>query len=192
MMGVGGKVGYYMPEQGSALAETSMAAVNFLNSMRPIDLKKSPLDTPIKPSQYEKAKYNLALDIAQEPLMVLESIKKGSVTQDEVHIFKSLYPALYQRTQTKLMNEIIEVSNNGETVPYKTRMGLSLFLEEPLDSTMTPESIMAAQATMPGAQPQEQDIPQAQNKTTVKNAEKLAGSTATPGQQREIARSSRA
>ena len=46
-----------------------------------------------------------------------------------------------------------ESITRGEPIPYKLRVGMSMFLGQPLDSTMTPQAIMAAQPAPP--QPQQ-------------------------------------
>jgi hypothetical protein len=45
----------------------------------------------------------------------------------------------------QLLQSMTDHLHNGETVPYKMRQGMSMFLGTPLDSTMTPSAIMAAQ-----------------------------------------------
>lgn len=188
LFNVGGNTGYYLPEQSAAIGKTAMNAVNYLNSLRPNVNKKSPLDTGIKPSKDQLAKFNIALDIAQQPLMVLDSIKKGTITPHEVAVFKTLYPDLYNRTSQKLLDGVIHATDQGESVPYRTRMALSLFLGQPLDSTMTGTSIIAAQASLQGpegAQPMSAPQPKG---TSLKDADKLVQGVSTSSQTREKAR----
>jgi hypothetical protein len=45
----------------------------------------------------------------------------------------------------KLTNEMIGVTEKEMSIPYKTKMSLSLFMGQPLDSTMTPQFIQATQ-----------------------------------------------
>lgn len=143
---VGGKTGHYLPSQGQALAQTSANAVNYLNSIRPQETRNSPLDTPIKPRPDQIANYDLALTIAQQPLSVLPSIKDGSITPQAIVHLKTLYPALYTRLSQKLMDEVNNAATKGILIPYKTKMGISLFTMQALDSTMQPMSIQAAQS----------------------------------------------
>jgi hypothetical protein len=48
---------------------------------------------------------------------------------------------------------MINASERDDLIPYKTKMGLSLFMGQPVDSSMTPQSIVAAQP-VPAQQPQ--------------------------------------
>jgi hypothetical protein len=54
----------------------------------------------------------------------------------------------------KITTQMAAARSKGETIDYKTRMGLSLFLGQPLDSTMSPMAIQAAQP--PSPQPMQQ------------------------------------
>jgi hypothetical protein len=76
--------------------------------------------------------------------------------------------------------------NKDGVVPYKTRIGLSMFLAQPLDSTMSPMSIMAAQPI-----PKQPPMPQ-QGKTKGSKSspalQKMSQGYATPGQAREAHR----
>lgn len=157
LLDVGGKTAHYLPDHGSALSTVAQSAVNYLNTLRPSKAVSSPLDTPPKPSATQQAQYNRALDIAQQPLVVLNSIKEGTITPNDVKTLMTLYPALYAQLNQRLMAQVSEVVSKGQQIPYKTRIGLSLFSATPLDSTMTPGGIQSAQMTYnPSNQPQDQ------------------------------------
>ncbi len=141
---------HYLPGHGVVASETAARAVNYLNSMRPNTDKAFPLSMARQPSSIETAKFNRQLNIAQQPLTVLESVKQGSVTAQDVTTLKTLYPGLYTRLSQKLTNEVMEQSNKGNLIPYRTRLAVAGFLGTPLDGTMTPQGIMGAQPTPMG------------------------------------------
>lgn len=145
-IGMGGALGTYMADHASTLGKTAVAASDFLKSQRPVTEKKSPLDSEPVVSAFAKAEYKNALDMAQQPLLVLEKIKSGTLNQKDVLSLRTIYPGLYQNLTQKLTNELINHTAAGGTVPYATRMSLSLFLGQPLDSSMTPESLLSIQA----------------------------------------------
>lgn len=146
---VAGETGTYMPNHATALAGMATNAANYINSQRPQTPPGMPLDRKIEPSIAQKAAYNRLLDIANRPLLVMNDIKSGAVTHEDLTHLKTLYPSLY----TKMINESTNAMNDsmasGKHVPYGTRMGLSLLLGQPLDSTMTPQSVLAAQPQSP-------------------------------------------
>lgn len=140
-----GKAGHYMPEHAQMLSQAAATAVQHLDGMRPNTAKRSTLDAQPVASAADKATYNRALDIAQQPLTVLKHIKDGTLAPTDVQTLRTLYPGLYKRMSDKLAEHMVDAASKGETIPYKTRLGLSLFMGHALDSTMLPQSILAAQ-----------------------------------------------
>lgn len=192
LLNVGGSVAHYMPDHATGMASTASNAVNFLNSLRPKLGKKLPLDTDPKAAPHQQKPYDKALDIAQKPLLVMQSIKDGSITPHEIMVLKTLYPSLYQHMGNKLSQAMVDHLAKGNTIPYKTRMGLSMFLGQPLDSTMTPQAIQSAQHVLMGSQPQQpQAAPQQHAKHSMNALNKLPGMYQTPGQQRQAEKGSK-
>jgi hypothetical protein len=191
LFSVGGSSGHYMPDHGSAIAQTALRASQYLNSIKPREEKLGPLDPPRKPSQVEVAKYNRALDIAEQPLVALKSIKEGTLTPEDVKTFKIIYPALYAGVAQKLTNEMINHVSKDQLVPYKTRLSLSLFLGQNLDSTMTPQAIMSAQPKQSAPMNSQQQMPMQSHKGSMNSLNKLSGMYQTPGQARAVEKASR-
>lgn len=188
---VGGKIGHYLPNQGTAVAQTAGNAVQYLNSLRPNVDKKNPLDSDIEVSKPQKATFNNALDIAEQPLLVLKSVKDGTVTPQEIKHLQAMYPALYQRLSDKMQHGMIDEVNKGNNIPYKTRIGLSMFLAQPMDSTLTPQGISLAQSKSLGMK---QDQIQSQQTSSsgphsMKNINKLPNAYLTPSQARIASKS---
>lgn len=151
-------VGYYMPNHQGALTKTTSAALSYLSSIKPQPFKPGPLDKTIPPTAAENARYNRALTIAQQPLTVLEHVKKGTLLPTDIIDLKAMYPALYRQMSQQLTNQMIDKTADHSMVSYKTRMSLSLFLGQPLDTSMTPQSILTAQPT--AAQQAQREQPQ--------------------------------
>lgn len=185
LQNVGGDIGHYMPEHAMALGQTAAAAVNYLNAIKPKTVKQSPLDKELPPNSAAKATYNRALDIAQQPLITLKNVKDGSITSFDVHSLTTMYPALYAQISNKLMNGIVDATHKGQDIPYNTRMGLSIFLQQPLDSTMRPSSILAAQPQpQPAPSDQDQQGQKPPSESSMKGVSKLPGAYLTPSQAR--------
>ncbi len=153
LFNVGGKTGHYLPDQGTVMGQISANASNYLNGLRPSVDKKNPLDSEIKPSSFQEAAYHRALQIAEQPMVVLNHIAKGTLTPSDVQTLKTIYPALYQRMSQKITFQMMETVSKGDSIPYKTRLNLSLFLGMPLDSTMTSQGILSAQPKMVSPMP---------------------------------------
>lgn len=183
MIDANSSMGHYMPEHATMASQVSTNAINYLNTLRPDKSKGAPLDSKPVASGTAKAEYNNALNIAQQPLIVLDKIKKGTITTQDLTSLKTMYPNLYNKLAQKLTDEMVNHIDKGESVPYRTRMGLSLFTGQPLDSTMKPDSIMSAQ---PKAPQQQQGADQDQRpKHSMTALNKVPGSYMTQQQARE-------
>lgn len=155
-----GHVGHYLPEHQVGLTQASTRALQYLQSIKPQPFKASPLDKEIPPSKSQEMRYQRALDIAEQPAVILQHVKDGTIQTSDLQDLNAMYPGLYKRMSMQLSNEITSNVSNEEPVPYKTRVGLSLFLGQPLDSSMKPMSIQAAQSTYaPKAPQQAQNAP---------------------------------
>lgn len=187
LLNVGGDTGHYLPQHSTKLAETTVNALNFLNSQRPDTTPKKPLDPKLPPDPGKVANYNRMLDIANNPVSLVSKIASGSITSQEITGIKTMYPGLYNNITQKLMDEMTDHLAKGDIIPYKTKMGLSLWAGQPLDSTMTPESIRAAIPKPPAQQPP-QGAPQ-QSKppsaSSVKGLSKMSQGYQTAAQSRD-------
>lgn len=183
LLDIGGTTTVYMPEHGAPMGETAQKITNYLQNLNPSHDKQNPLDEAPIISRPEKDNYSRALEIAEQPLVVMNNIKEGTLTTQDVLHLNSMYPGLYSKMKQKISNEMINAVDKQTEIPYKTKMGLSLFLGQPLDSTLTPQGIQNSQMTfMTQGQPQQQ--PQKRSHNTDGLA-KLSKDYMTPGQARE-------
>lgn len=146
MSNVSGKIGYYMQGHETAVAKTAGDAVAYLNSQRPQPTRALPLDNMPKASAAEKAEYNRTLQIAQQPLMAFKHISEGTLIPKDVETIKTLYPDYYSKMSEELMKTVVDHVHEDNPVDYHTKQMMSLFLGQPLDSTLTPQSIQASQS----------------------------------------------
>lgn len=184
LLDIGGDARYYLPEHGQELAATAARAVQYLSSLKPKEDKPGILDEPREPSQFEKSRYDNALTIAEAPLNILQHIKDGTITHEDIMDLRSVHPGLYDRMSQKILEQVMNVTSKSEHIPYKTRIGLSMFLGQGLDATMQPQAIAMNQPQAP-QQPQSQQ--QGSKKATVsgsKGLKNLVTSMQTPDQAR--------
>lgn len=178
-----------VPEYSAAFAQTAARAVQYLSSLKPPVDPLRPLDSKQVPSKAQEARYNRALTIAERPVTVLNLIKNGALTPDDVATIKNVHPDMYAMLSQKLSDEILNATAKGKKIPYSMRMSLSLFLGQDLDSTMTPQSILSNQ-------PQQAPMPQGaggpgavgtpkKTKGSMMALSKIPGMYQTPGQARQ-------
>lgn len=139
-------VATHFPEQSMLMGAAKSRISNYLNSLKPQKNMGSALPYDHAPDQKaQEKKYSRAIQIAASPLHILNKVKDGSLTPDELGHFHQLYPEMYNQLSRKMTEKITEQQVKGERPNYHTRQGLSMFLGSPLDSSFTPASIMAAQ-----------------------------------------------
>jgi hypothetical protein len=154
------------PEHNILLSTAKTRIPGYLNSIRPLPQQKLLFDKTLSDKAKEKS-YKKALDLAIEPLGILNQIKDGSITPDSVKHFNSMHPEIHQELSKRITHKVTEMASEGERPSYRLRQGLSLFLGAPLDSTFTPQSIMAAQNVFAlKSQQQLQPAPQKNKKGT--------------------------
>lgn len=182
---VGGKTPYYLPEHGQGIGQLASNAVNYLNSLRPSEHKNAPLDSEPTASIVQKKNFDNALAIAEQPLVVLNKIKDGNLTPQDIHHLQNLAPALKSKLDNALTEEMANAVNSEQNIPYHVRMGLSLFLGQSLDSTLTPKGILASQPT---PQQRTEQHEAKHGKVPMNSLKNMAMAEQTPGQAREASR----
>ena len=148
-------LGHYMPDHQAALTQAQVRATQYLQSIKPQLKQLGPMDKPVPPSPAQTARYNRALDIAAQPNIIMQHIKDGTLQSSDIKDLHSMFPALAKNMAQKLSTEMTHAQEQGQQVPYRTKVALAMFLGQPVDNTMTPASIVAAQPVQqPPAQPQ--------------------------------------
>lgn len=184
LMKAGGQLDPYMPAHNTALGQLVGNSTALLGTAQPRPSGGSlPLDTKRPPTKGQEAMFNRSLDIAQQPLMVLQHIKDGTLMSHDLQTFAQIYPNLHPKIANSLISSMIEHVAGGGHVPYRTRMGLSLFTGAPLDSTMTPQALQSLQ-TMYAAK---QNPPQQNGgkRGSTKSLDKVSSQYQTAEQSRE-------
>lgn len=154
----------HAPETATALTAAVMSAVTFLANKVPKTDKMAPLDVMPHPANPEIAKFNRYVATVENPMRVMQHIKQATLLPQDLETLQAVYPGLYETMKGNIMNKLVaHISKPRATpIPYKTRLGLSMFLGETLDSTMSPQSIMMNQQALRGSQAQAAGMPKAQ------------------------------
>lgn len=191
LMNVGGSLGHYMPDHQTALAAHAQNAVNYYQGIKPVTVQKAPLDKPLEPGGRTDSSWKRALDIGQQPLMILPHIKNGTLQPVDMQAFQALWPGVNSSLKAKLSDELLKAKSDGIAIPYKMRQGLSTFFGYPVDSTMSQASMQAVMTANAGAQSNVQQTAQRQQRrapssTAMNQINKTKDIYATPLQSRQI------
>jgi hypothetical protein len=190
MANIGGSLGHYLPDHQTALATASQRTLNYLQAQKPVSPKTGILDSERPISSAQQAAYNRTLQLAEQPNLIYRHIAEGTLTSKDVQDVNAMYPALRQQMVQKVTEAMVHKLSNGGSVPYTIRRGLSLLTGQAMDSTFTPQAILAAQGTYQTASAPQQ-LPQGQGASKAKGGTSKLGRQAkdaqTPAQARAAA-----
>lgn len=189
---IGGGLQHYLPSHATAAAQTASQAANYLAALKPKQPVTSPLDTPPPTDKFQQAKYNRALDIAQQPLMALKYAKEGTLLPQDITTLQTIYPGVHAQMGNLITNELIKNGADKTLIPYGQKVSMSMLLGgTPLEGTMTQGAAQAIIGANAGAQTQAQQQAPKRGKSgateaTLKAADKVNSLYATPLQQRQL------
>jgi len=155
------------PEHNIVLNTAKARASNYLNTLKPSSVTtKLPFDSTPSTTKQDRD-YKEALKLAASPLSILRHVAQGRLMPDTRKHFANMYPELHDDMSKRMTQGITEAQLEGRKPSYRVRQAMSLFMGAPLDSTFTPQSIIAAQQVFaPKAPPQGAPAPGKNKKGT--------------------------
>lgn len=148
------------PEITGSLHQTTIRGAQFLAAKIP-KTTDSFFGKDSKPSPTELAKFDRYYQAVQEPVSIMKLIRNAAIMPEHIETLSAVYPKLYNEMKSEVMGELSYYQGiiGKGTIPYKTRMGLSQFMAEPLDESLRPQSVMANQAILSAPPPPEGGAP---------------------------------
>ena len=141
-----GTLAKHFPAQNVLFQAAKGRVNNYLNSLRPQEnQQRLPFDKPMKNAEADR-NYNRAVALAAQPLSILNHVAGGTLTPEALGHFTQLFPELHGELSKAMTKKVTELQLKDETIPYRLRQSMSLFLGSPLDSTLTPQAMQAAQS----------------------------------------------
>jgi hypothetical protein len=139
------------PGVAQALTTALARIVGQVASRMPQDGGRSPeLSSKVTESVIDDAgiaKFARYLRASAEPLSILQSLKDGTITNDEVAAVRENYPNIFRQIQETVMREIQgDGKIAGRKTTYEQRILLGEKLGIPSDPTLEPRLVGAAQA----------------------------------------------
>ena len=154
------------PDQHVLMTAAKGRISKYLSGIRPQKNQPKLIFDAAPDNRIQQKSYNRALDIANQPLSVLDKIKSGTIDQEHIKHLNNMYPELTELLQKKLIAKVTDKQLKGEKPSYKLRQGLSMFMGAPLSAEFLPQNIMAAQATFQSQSAQPQPGGQPKKKTS--------------------------
>jgi hypothetical protein len=147
----------FAPATTQAAQKAMIAQFKYLSSKIPKPINQKILSPKYVPSKSQIMKFNGYLNTVKQPASVMRGIKHGMVTSDQMETLKVVYPQLLSQMQMAVMEQLSDHLSNDKQIPYRTKLGLSQFLERPLDNSMTQESIAMNQMNTQGQMQNDED-----------------------------------
>lgn len=176
----------YAPSTSQAMQITSSRATSFLSSKIPGISSQLPLDEKPQISKSEISKFASYVEAVENPVSILKQVKSGIINPETMEAVKTVYPKLFQEMQSGVMSAMTSHLSKKNKIPYQTKLSVSYFLGQPLDSSMTGSSILSNQLIRAGHGAQQaQNAMENKAKSTQSGMSKLsiAESSMTPMQQ---------
>ncbi|TXH41500.1 MAG: hypothetical protein E6Q97_37505 [Desulfurellales bacterium] len=107
--------------------------------------------------EFEISRMDRYMRAIEDPLSVIDDMKKGKLTAEAVEALSAVYPSIHRDMVTEVMTLIHETPR---IIPQEKRIQISLLMKAPIDFSMTAEFIGASQMSFDGGEPQAQQAPQ--------------------------------
>lgn len=135
------------PEIAGQLSLTAANALSFLSSKIPQKPEAFPLSNNWKASNADIAKFNKYYEAVENPIDSLKQIKSGTLSKESTEALVAVYPVMYNHMKQELMQSMTAL----KTPPnYQTKMMLSIFFGQPMNSSLKPGFIAMNQQAMQG------------------------------------------
>lgn len=158
---------------------------NYLNSIKPSKLGGGLLFDDPAPQKQKQRSFNNAIEIAINPLSVMNKVAKGNLNTEDMKHLSSMWPEVHRTLSKKMTEKLLQSKLKGEKPNYKNRQAMSLFLGAPLDTTFTPGAIQTIQATFASRQQAAHQQSQAKPQKSTSSLTKTASAYMTEDQARD-------
>lgn len=144
----------HAPHAASAAIETTLRGLQFLAGKMPPS-KRDPysiqpqFEPETRASDAEISRFMRYAQAVDDPLLVLEEAKAGTLSRDHVEAVKAVYPALYDEMRSTVARSLIESSRE---LPYSQLLQIGILLDIPTHKTLSPDFLRAVQATYTDAE----------------------------------------
>jgi len=117
----------------TAMTVSAVTGVNYLLSKMPSGLYQqntlTPLTSKTIPNRGEIQSFARTYAAVMKPSTVLDDLKAGKATPDQIQAVKSVYPRYYEDIRTAALERIRDLDQRGKSIPMRTRMNLDTLLD---------------------------------------------------------------
>lgn len=136
-----GSMGAAAPQTAMQLRDKTLNALNFLQSKIPKQPDVNPLVKYQIPTS-EIDTFNRYAQAVNNPQTILQNIKGGHVSPEEIEVLKNVYPEIHQAIKEKAIDTL---GQQKKTLNYQQRIQLQRLLETKADVNLYPSSVKTLQ-----------------------------------------------
>ncbi len=96
-------------------------------------------------SPQELSQFERYYHIVENPLHAFSQIKNKTIGLETIETLSTVYPKLYEHMKEAVMNEASDALHKNGLIPYQLKQSISMFMGEPMDKSMSPQSTMSNQ-----------------------------------------------
>lgn len=174
-------LGGVAPGVAASMTSTAQRAVAYLAKQAEVPAPAGPQAREWAPNETERHTFALKLEAVQEPMSILQRAANGTLTKPQLEAIRAVYPAFAKDLETKALERLLDKS---KSIPYQSRLMLSMLASVSADGTTTPRAIAANQTAIARAGGREEQKMQTPPKTDAKS--NPAKRMALPGEKREL------
>lgn len=137
----------HAPQTAEAAQQTATRATQYLASKAPQLAQVGPLQREPELSNAEVSKFERTYNLIEQPTSILDHVKMGTITPEGVEAVATVYPKLYQEITQAVTEEMTNViaKKGKDAIPYRTKMALSVLLNQDMDTGLTQPRLLANQ-----------------------------------------------
>ena len=149
------RLGDRAPEHATHVVATASRAVTHLSSRVPplafapsVSVGGPRLTAAQRVPEYQQRAFLEAAQVVDDPLRVLDSAERGTLSFEQVDALRAVYPALH----AQLVQQVVEeVADRDAEIPYQARVTLSVLTGAQTDPTLSPDYVRRSQLQYAGA-----------------------------------------
>lgn len=137
------------PNHSTSMQMGAIRAAQFLGTKIPHSTTpKLPLDKPFQPTLPQMIQFQKYNRVVKNPFLALEDLSHDVMSKETTETLTAVYPGLYNQMKVEVMGHVASGLAENIFIPYQKRLALSVFLQEPLDSSLLPQNIQSNQAVL--------------------------------------------
>lgn len=126
------------PDVAIGLSKLASNAMGIMQNLKPNLIPGAILDNEKQPSAMQIAKFNDTAKLLDNPLLIINKVANGTLTQDHIDVLQSIYPTVLDNIKQSVVKNLIQhKADESDPLNSKMRLSLSRLLGQYMDSSQS-------------------------------------------------------